>query len=69
MKHKEDNLSIGIILCKSKDKVIAEYALKDISKPIGVSEYKIVRAIPKRLKTSLPTINELEKELSQKKVK
>ncbi|MBI4980275.1 DUF1016 domain-containing protein [Candidatus Woesearchaeota archaeon] len=64
LKQKGDNLSIGIILCKSKDKIIAEYALKDISKPIGVSEYKIVRAIPKRLKTSLPTINELEKELS-----
>ena len=65
LKQKEDNPSIGIILCKSKDKVIAEYALKDMSKPMGVSEYKIVRAIPEKLKMSLPTIDELEKELSK----
>ena len=65
LKQEGDKPSIGIILCKSKDKVIAEYALKDISKPMGVSEYKIVRAIPEKLKTSLPTIDELEKELSK----
>ena len=66
LKHKEDNPSIGIILCKTKDKVVAEYALKDMSKPIGVSEYKIVRSIPEKLKTSLPTIDELERELSKR---
>ncbi len=65
LKREGDKSSIGIILCKSKDKVIAEYALKDMSKPMGVSEYKIVRAIPEKLKTSLPTIDELEKELSE----
>ncbi len=65
LKHNADNPSIGIILCKSKDKVIAEYALKDMSKPMGVSEYKIVRTIPEKLKISLPTIDELEKELSK----
>ena len=65
LKQNEDNPSIGIILCKSKDKVIAEYALKDMSKPMGISEYKIVRAIPEKLKMSLPTIDELEKELSK----
>ncbi len=64
LKQKEDNPSIGIILCKSKDRIIAEYALKDITKPIGVSEYMLVRAIPKKLKSNLPTIPELEKELS-----
>ncbi len=64
LKHKEDNPSIGIILCKTRDKVIAEYALRDMSKPIGVSEYKIVRSIPEKLQTSLPTIDELEAELS-----
>lgn len=69
LKHKNDNPSIGIILCKSKDKVIAEYALKDISKPIGVSEYRIVRSIPEKLKTSLPTIDELEAELSRRLIK
>ncbi|MBI2147486.1 DUF1016 domain-containing protein [Candidatus Woesearchaeota archaeon] len=65
LKQEGDKPSIGIVLCKSKDKVIAEYALKDMSKPMGVSEYKIVRAIPEKLKTSLPTIDELEKELSE----
>ena len=65
LKQEGDKPSIGIILCKSKDKVIAEYALKDMSKPMGISEYKIVRAIPKGLKTSLPTIDALEKELSK----
>ena len=66
LKQEGDKPSIGIILCKTRDKIIAEYALKDMSKPIGVSEYKIVRAIPEKLKTSLPTIDELEKELSKK---
>ena len=65
LKHEDDKPSIGIILCKSKDRIIAEYALKDMSKPIGVSEYKIVHSIPEKLKTSLPTIDELEKELSK----
>jgi len=65
LKQEGDKPSIGIILCKTRDKVIAEYALKDMSKPMGVSEYKIVRAIPEKLKTSLPTIDELEKELSK----
>jgi len=69
LKQEGDKPSIGIILCKSKDKVIAEYALKDMSKPMGVSEYKIVRAIPEKLKTSLPTIDELEKELSKSEEK
>jgi len=69
LKQEGDKPSIGIILCKTRDKVIAEYALKDMSKPMGVSEYKIVRAIPKKLKTSLPTIDELEKELSKSEEK
>jgi predicted nuclease of restriction endonuclease-like (RecB) superfamily len=64
LKHRSDNPTIGILLCKSKDKVIAEYALKDISKPMGISEYKITQTIPKELKTSLPSIEEIEKEFS-----
>jgi predicted nuclease of restriction endonuclease-like (RecB) superfamily len=59
-----DNPSIGIVLCATKSKVVAEYALRDMTKPIGVSEYKLTRAIPADLKTSLPTIEELEAELS-----
>jgi len=65
LRYKTDNPTIGILLCKSKDQITAEYALKDISKPMGVSEYKITRAIPKDLKGSLPSIEELENELSK----
>ena len=58
-----DNPSIGLILCKDDKSVIAEYALRDIDKPIGLAEYKLTNALPKDLKTQLPTIEELETEL------
>lgn len=60
MRHESDNPSIGLILCKDRKGLIAEYALKDISKPVGVSEYQLVASIPENLKGSLPTIEELE---------
>lgn len=66
LRHRTDNPSIGILLCKSKDKITAEYALKDISKPMGISEYKITRAIPKELKGGLPSIEDIEKEFSNR---
>lgn len=63
---KEGDLpTIGLLLCKSRDKLVAEYALSDIHKPIGVSEYKLTHTLPKKLKSSLPTIKEIEKELSK----
>lgn len=65
-KKEVDNPTIGILLCKSKDKVIAEYALKGMKAPMGVSEYTLSKALPKELKTSLPTVEELEAELNQK---
>ena len=68
MRHKSDNPSIGLILCKDRKGLIAEYALKDISKPMGVSEYQLVAAIPENLKGSLPTIEELEAEFSDEGV-
>jgi len=58
-----DNPTIGILLCKSKDKIVAEYALSDINKPIGVSEYELTKSLPQKFKSSLPTIEELEAEL------
>lgn len=64
MRHESDNPSIGLILCKDRKGLIAEYALKDIAKPVGVSEYQLVAAIPENLKGSLPTIEELEAEFS-----
>ncbi|MCC2646650.1 MAG: phage uncharacterized protein [Rickettsiaceae bacterium] len=66
LRHETDNPSIGMILCKKKDKITAEYALKNIDKPIGISEYRLLEALPENLKTSLPTIEELEAELNKK---
>jgi len=64
MRHESDNPSIGLILCKDRKGLIAEYALKDISKPIGVSEYQLIASIPEELKGSLPTIEEIEAEFA-----
>ncbi len=66
IKKPEDNKSIGILLCKKKDRIEAEYALRDINKPMGVSEYRLTDAIPENLKTKLPSIEELENELTDK---
>ena len=60
----EDNPTIGLLLCKSRNKFEAEYALKGIEKPIGISEYQLTRAIPESLKLNLPTIAEIEAELN-----
>ena len=59
----KDNPTIGILICKSKNRTIVEYALKDINKPIGVSEYQLSNILPKELKSSLPSIEEIEEEL------
>lgn len=64
MKHESDNPSIGLILCKDKNRLVAEYALKDISKPVGISEYRLMESIPEDLRGSLPTIEEIEAELT-----
>ena len=66
LKTKDDNPSIGILLCNEKNKVKAEYALKDINKPIGISEYELIKAIPEDLKSNLPTIEEIEQEITEK---
>jgi predicted nuclease of restriction endonuclease-like (RecB) superfamily len=63
LRHSSDQPSIGIILCKSKNKIVAEYALRDLRKPMGVSEYRLTESLPKQLKGSLPSIQELEAEL------
>jgi predicted nuclease of restriction endonuclease-like (RecB) superfamily len=59
----EDQPSIGILICKDKNKTVAEYALRDIHKPIGVSEYQLTQSLPDDLKSSLPSIEEIEREL------
>jgi predicted nuclease of restriction endonuclease-like (RecB) superfamily len=65
MKHESDNPSIGLILCKDKNRLVAEYALKDISKPVGISEYRLIESIPESLQGSLPSIEQIEAELSE----
>jgi len=67
MKRSGDNPSIGLILCRRKNRVTAEYALRDVRKPIGVADWhvRLVESLPKRLRGSLPTIEELEAELTR----
>jgi predicted nuclease of restriction endonuclease-like (RecB) superfamily len=66
LRQPEDQPSIGILLCKTKNKVKVEYALRNCKSPISVSSYetKIVKSLPKKLKSSLPTVEEIEAELS-----
>lgn len=65
LRTENDTPTIGILLCKGKDKVVAEYALSDIHKPIGVSEYELTQALPDELKLNLPTIEQIEAEFLQ----
>jgi len=60
LKTKAENPTIGLLLCKSKSEIIAEYALRGMTQPIGIAEYEINNAIPKEIKTELPTIEEIE---------
>ena len=67
----EDKPSVGLLLCASKDNVQAEYALRDINKPIGIAQWQteLTRSLPKQLQTELPTIEELEAELESASIK
>ncbi len=67
LRQKTDNQTIGLILCQDKNKIVAEYSLRGFNKPIGVSEYELTRALPSNLKSSLPTVEEIEQELKGKK--
>jgi predicted nuclease of restriction endonuclease-like (RecB) superfamily len=63
-----DNPTIGILLCKKKNKIDVEYALRDIHKPMGISEYILTNAIPEDIKPQLPSVEELERELEKKQL-
>jgi predicted nuclease of restriction endonuclease-like (RecB) superfamily len=71
LKHQDDQPSIGLLLCRSRNRLRVEYALRDIQKPIGVAEWetRIVERLPESLRGSLPTVEELEAELAPKAVK
>lgn len=60
-----DNKTIGLLLCKTKDKIKAEYALRDIQKPIGISDYELGQALPHDLRSSLPSIEDIEAEFDE----
>ena len=64
MKSEQDAPTIGLLLCKSKNRIVAEYALRDSNKPIGVAEYQLIESLPAELQTSLPSIEQIERELS-----
>ena len=66
LRHEHDNPSIGILLCKERDKLTAEYALRDINKPIGVSEYKLSDFVPQELADTLPSAKDIEKRIKGK---
>ena len=63
IKIEEDAPSIGLLLCKSRNKVVAEYALRDNARPLGVAEYKLVESLPESLQDGLPSIEQIEREL------
>jgi hypothetical protein len=65
LKHPTDNPTIGLMICKDKNDVVAEYALKDINQPMGISEYQLTKLFPSDFKSSLPTIEEIENELQK----
>jgi len=66
LKHPTDAPTIGLILCQTRDHLLAEYSFAGIDKPIGISTYELTRALPARLRSALPTVEEIEAELSGK---
>lgn len=67
LKSEQDNPSIGLLLCKDRNRLVAEYALRGMNKPIGIAEYQLVESLPKELETSLPSIEKIESEFASDK--
>jgi len=65
-RHPQDGPTIGLLLCKGKDRLVAEYALRDLNKPIGIAEWqtRLVESLPDDLKSGLPSVQDLEREFS-----
>lgn len=68
MRHPDDQPSIGLILCKEKNRIVVEYALKSSTRPVGVAEYKLTRTLPKNLKAELPSPKQIRDGLKEKVV-
>ena len=69
IKDKNDNPAIGILICKSKNDLVVEYAFKDINKPLGISQYELTEILPKEYKSSLPSIEEIEAQFENENLK
>jgi hypothetical protein len=71
LRHPDDKPTLGLLLCRSKNRFVVEYALRDMNKPIGVAQWEtqITRALPKELASSLPSIEQIETELQSELVK
>ena len=65
MKHSDDNPTIGLLICKHKDEVVAKYTLETTTQPIGISEYELTKLLPDNFKSSLPSIEDIENELKE----
>ncbi|MBP3239809.1 MAG: DUF1016 family protein [Oribacterium sp.] len=66
VKSDADNPSVGLILCRDENRLVAEYALKDMTKPIGVSEYKLLEDIPTELQDTVPSLEDMESRIMDK---
>lgn len=65
LKKEDDKPTIGLLLCQNKNNLVAEYSLKDMSKPMGVSEYKITGNLPKELERELPSVEDIQKRIKK----
>ncbi len=65
LKSPQDNQTIGLVLCEKKDHIVAEYALRRVNSPMGISEYELSKALPQKFESILPTTEEIEAELNQ----
>jgi len=65
VKAPDDAPTIGLLLCKSKNRIVAEYALRDTNKPMGIAQYQLAEALPKDLAANLPSIEQIERELGE----
>ena len=64
LRGENDNKTIGLLLCKGKDEIVAQYALTGYEQPIGISDYQLSKAVPENLKSALPSIEQVEEELT-----
>ena len=68
LRHKNDERSVGILLCKDKDDIVVEYALRDLHKPLGVVRYQVTEKLPKQLAAAFPSVTDLKRQLKDTKL-